>query len=383
MSRSPVFLRPRHAPDRTRAPLAASVAIVATLALLAAAAPVSADTEEPVGAVGTAAAAAEDAAGTCSVSAKLVPTCGAFLGVGASPHGNESYDQALVNFEDRIDRTVDIVHYYATGNDMFPSPEMLDRANEAGKERLLLVNWRPTQTWRAVADGAADGYLADLADHIKDVHPEPFFLSLHAEPESEINTAAGSGMTATDFRDFFRHTVTELRDHGATSIVFVMNYMGAPHWGLEPWFETLYPGDQYVDWIAQDPFAFGEPPVFQTDFTGTVDRTYASWDWPGFYSWAQDEQPDKPMMLAEWGVDEDEDDPAYKPDYFDTTKNQLKNLPAIKAVVYWDHPGAPTVGETRVNSSSASLTQFSELASSRFLTRPGKIYLDRPPTPGG
>ncbi len=37
--------------------------------------------------------------GNCRVSAELVPTCGAWLGVGANPYGGESYDQAMVNFE--------------------------------------------------------------------------------------------------------------------------------------------------------------------------------------------------------------------------------------------------------------------------------------------
>lgn len=380
-----MFRSPHICHARTLALLAASIAV---LAILAPTAHATARTDQPAG--GAVAAPTADGSTTegaepdarCAVSDKLVPGCGAWFGVAASPHGNESYDQAMVNFEERIGRTVDIARYYVRAQDtLFPTPLMLDRAHEPGRERVLSINWRPTLTWRAIADGAADGYLEDLAEHIKDVYPDPFFLSLHAEMEAEVNATPGSGMTAADFRDFFRHTVTTLRSNGATSVVTVVNYMGAPHWGLEPWFETLYPGDAYVDWIAQDPFAFGEPPVFRADFAGTVDRVMPGWDWPGFYTWATTQHPGKPIMLAEWGVEEVDEDPAYKPDYFAETLEQLKDFPQLKALVYWDHPGAVLVGETRVNSSAASLQRFQDLVLSRELALAGWSYLDRHPVP--
>lgn len=360
----------------------------AVLAILTPTTHATARTENPApGAVSAAAEAtstadAADPGDRCGISEKLVPGCGAWFGVGPNPHGGESYDQALVNFEDRIERTVDIAHYYTRAqNTLFPTPEMLNRAEERGRERLLLINWRPTITWRAVADGAADDYLEDLAAYIQDVHPEPFFLSLHAEMEPEVDATPGSGMTATDFRDFFRHTVTTLRDHGATSVVTVMNYMGAPHWGLEPWFDSLYPGDAYVDWLAEDQYAFGPPPVWGSDFAGMVDRVVPGWDWPGFYTWATTEHPGKPIMLGEWGVDESPDDPRYKPDFFATTLGQLKEYPQIKALVYWDSPHIEPVGDTRVNTSAASLREFRDLVAARELRWPGQQYLGRPAVP--
>ena len=44
-----------------------------------------------------------------------------WLGVSPTPHDvGVSYDQALVDFEERIDRTVDIVHYYTRGEQLVP-----------------------------------------------------------------------------------------------------------------------------------------------------------------------------------------------------------------------------------------------------------------------
>ena len=71
-------------------------------------------------------------------------------------------------------------------------------------------------------------------------YDRPFFLTLHAEMESDVNSTPGSGMTATDFRDFFRHTVQVLRANGADRVVPIVNYTGAPHWGYEEWWDDLY-----------------------------------------------------------------------------------------------------------------------------------------------
>jgi beta-mannanase len=319
------------------------------------------------------------APGPCTVTKKLVPSCGAWFGVGAVPLGSESYEQAMLDFESTIGRSVDIAHYYQRGQEvLFPTGGQMARANEPNRNRILFYNWRPTITWRQVANGAADGYLSRLGRHMAATHPDPFFLSLHAEMESEVVPTAGSGQTAADFRDFFRHTVQVLRANGATQVVTVVNYMGAPHWGDQPWFEALYPGNDVVDWIAQDPYAFGPPPIWGSDFAGMVDRVQnpPGSTWPGFYTWATTKYPDKPMMIAEWGVDESDADPDYKPGFFDTAIEQLNDHPAIKGLVYWNAPEFHTVGLTRVDSSPASLEAFRRFAADPVLNQAGNYYLD-------
>ncbi len=315
----------------------------------------------------------------CTVSRKLVPSCGAWFGVSAVPLGNETFEEAIDGFERQSQRPLDIVHYYATGQKtMFPSREMLGRAREAGRNRLLFVNWKPVGlTWRQVANGAADGYLRNLAAHINDVHPQPFFLSINAEMEDEVRTDPASGKTAADFRAFYRHVVSMLRANGTDNVVTAVVYVGAPHWGDKPWFETLYPGDDVVDWIGEDPYAFGKPPIWLSDYAGMVDRIQnpPGSTWPGFYTWARKEHPGKPVMLAEWGVDESSEYPGFKANFFRTATNQLAKFPGIKALVYWNAPRAPVVGLTRIDSSAGSLAAFREFASSPYLRRAGDAYL--------
>ncbi len=178
---------------------------------------------------------------------------------------------------------------------------MVSRSNEPGRERLLLINWKPTLTWLAVANGYADSYLRSVAARIEAAYDRPFFLTLHAEMESDVNPTPGSGMTALDFRAFFRHTVQVLRANGADKVIPIVNYTGAPHWPYVEWWDDLYPGDDVVDWIAEDPYAFGQPPIWRSDFTGMVNRVQGPPSWPGFYEWVRRDHPDKPIMLAEWG----------------------------------------------------------------------------------
>ncbi|MCI0687601.1 MAG: hypothetical protein L0Y54_10245 [Sporichthyaceae bacterium] len=317
--------------------------------------------------------------GPCSISDKLVPSCGVWWGVAGNPIGGESYDQAMVDVEAELQRPADIAHYYHRGQGvLFPTAGEMNRAFEPGRNRILFINWRPTGlTWRAVADGAADGFLVRLAQHIKSTHPDPFFLSLNAEMEDEVNQTSGSGQTASDFRAFFRHVVQVLRTNGAANVVTVVGYVGAPHWGDVPWFDTLYPGDDVVDWIAEDPYAFGTGDIWRSDFAGMVDRVQnpAGSTWRGFYTWATTKHPSKPVMLGEWGVDDPADDPSYKPDFFRSAGRQLAQFPKLKALVYWNAANFHMVGNTRVDSSAASLAAIRDFVWLDVLSNPGRAYL--------
>src|SRR5947208_10859908 len=74
------------------------------------------DTPEPV------AKASGQPKKKCAVSAKLVPTCGAWFGV--TPVTGNGLDPltAVHAFERKIGRRVDIYHGYHQGSQLFPSP---------------------------------------------------------------------------------------------------------------------------------------------------------------------------------------------------------------------------------------------------------------------
>jgi hypothetical protein len=311
----------------------------------------------------------------CSISAKLVPSCGAFFGAAANPLGSESWDQALTTFESTIGRTLDIAHYYNSSPKLFPTAEMIKRAREPGKKRLLLLNWKPEmgRTWAQVAAGdpEVDKAIDAEAQYLKTTFPEKFFLGIHHEPEEEVKPAAGSGYTAKDYAAMYRHVVQRLKANGVTNAVYVMNYMGTPHWGSQPWFNDLYPGDDVVDWIAEDPYIFGDDANWWGPFTTGVNRkdTYTNPSWPGFYTWATTKHPGKPIMLGEWGIDEQNMLGMSKADVLRTVQDGLKKMPQVKALVYWNEGTFHTVGTTRLDSSATTQAAAREVLNSGLLAR--------------
>jgi beta-mannanase len=164
----------------------------------------------------------------------------------------------------------------------------------------------------------------------------------------------------------YRHVVQRLRIDGVANLVTVVNYMGYPEWSTKPWFDDLYPGDDVVDWIAQDPYASAATSGYlATDFKGTVNRSQGSY--PGFYSWAAAEHPGKPLMLGEWGVFESAANPNGKPAYYTSVQSQLGQFPELKAILYFDSPNAPK-GDTKIDTTEAAQTAFRKLANSTEVT---------------
>jgi Carbohydrate binding domain len=310
----------------------------------------------------------------CQVNAILVPSCGAWWGVAPNPLNGESWDQALVNFESTMGRTAGIAHYYHRGTQLFPTTKEIARARETGKRRLLLENWRPENgySWAQVAAGANDALIDQEAAYIKANFRERFFLALHGEPEDEVIATSGSGYTAADFRAMFRHVILRLRADGVDNVVSVVDYTGNPKWGAAPWFDAMYPGNDVVDWLAEDPYEIG--PVggwYDNDYGHFVNRTFSSYSFPGFYTWAQRVAPGKPIMISEWGVDDLSTDPSWKPNKFKGfAANLASEYPLVKALVYWNSNAFNPVGTTRIDSSSAALDAYRQLSRLAALNPP-------------
>jgi hypothetical protein len=297
----------------------------------------------------------------CGVSAILVPGCGRWLGAAPLAQTDVPRVQALADYEQRLGAPVDIMHLYHSGGQLFPTPAEIKMATEPGRNRHLLVNWKPTGKWADIAAGKDDAEIDRLAAHINTAFPDKFFLAIFHEPEDNVVDKSGSKMQASDFRAMYRHVVERLRSHGVTNAVTVMNYMGSSKWGVAPWFGDLYPGDDVVDWIAFDPYAMGQPGFHHGDFAEMVNRGHGP-RWPGMYDWIARNHPGKPVMLGEWGFGDYAADRSAKAKFFSTLGTELDRFPAIKALVYFDSPDAAPFGDTRINSSSQALSAFKAMA---------------------
>ncbi|MFF5206634.1 glycoside hydrolase family 26 protein [Streptosporangium sp. NPDC000396] len=302
----------------------------------------------------------------CEVTAKLIPSCGAWWGIAPEIFTGRRPGRALERVERRMGRPAHIMHVYHRGPELFPTAEEQRIARDPHGRRLLLVNWKPSfdRTWAEIAGGALDQRIDRLADHILKSFPERFFLTVHHEPENDVREDPGSGMTAEDYAAMFRHVVLRLRQRGVKNAITVMTYMGAPNWAAKPWFEKLYPGDDVVDWVAMDPYVDDRVRTFD----GLVNKTREEFaGWPGFYRWMQWRFPAKPIMVAEWGVFERHDQPWFKESYFSAVRQEMRFYPQIKALVYFDSPRAPR-GDTRFDTTPGGLKAFGALARDPYLS---------------
>ncbi|HEX4086721.1 MAG TPA: glycosyl hydrolase [Chthoniobacteraceae bacterium] len=173
------------------------------------------------------------------------------------------------------------------------------------------------------------------------------------------------------FKAAYRRVVDRVRARGATNVVWVfhaMNYsmpqaMGGAYPAAMEWNKMgqYYPGPKYVDWLGMS--VYGQQYV--EDNWSPFEPLL---DWP--YTEITTMEPNKPVMLAEWGIGEF---PQFgsKSGFITEAFNVMKRYPKLKAAVFWNerwqnepsyddngiyHDGG--YSDLRVNSTPASLAAY-------------------------
>lgn len=284
-------------------------------------------------------------AAACVTGALLVPSCGVLWGAAAGGFTAVPRDVALTRWEAMTGRTATIFHTYHRGDEAFPTPAEIAMTRDPAHPRVLLMNWRVSwgMTWAEVADGGADARIDRWAAALTKAYPERFFLVLDHEPEAAVDPVAGSGMTAADYAAMYRHVVRRIRDDGVDNAVTVLAYMSNERWMAAPWWQRLYPGDGYVDWIGLDSYASVERGSYHYGgFGELLDRPSgpdpAHLVEAGFYDRAVADHPGKPIMVTEWGMYRRTEATVSKAAAFGSVLPELRAHPAIKALVYFDAP---------------------------------------------
>jgi len=302
---------------------------------------------------------------TCVTGALLVPSCGVLWGAAAGGFTDAPRDQALKGWEANTGRTATIFHAYHKGDEMFPTKTEIAMSRDAAHPRVLLLNWKVAYktTWGKVAAGRQDARIDNWAAYVKANYREKFFLALHHEPENDVNTMAGSGMTAKDYAAMYRHVIKRLRAAGVTNAVNVVAYMGNEKWMAQSWWKDIYPGDDVVDWVGLDSYVSVEKDYYHFgDFGDVLDRE-PSGGGLGLYDWSVKNHPTKPIMVAEWGMYHRVKYVTDKAAAFNTVVPELKRHPKVKAVVYFD-TARDDEGDRdiSVNSTPSSLAAFRKVA---------------------
>jgi hypothetical protein len=354
------------------ASLGACAALLITALTAPASAGVAPDDPGPPSIAATPGAEAEDR--NCGVSKTLVPECGSWWGAFSLNEGSETPADAIRSLESITQERVDIVHYYFRDTQIFPPAWMIDLAREPEKKRILAINWKPEayHTWAQTAAGQADWYIDQEAAYLRANFREPFFLTIHHEPEDEVIAVPGSGMEAKDYANMYRHVVDRLRSKGVDNAVFVMNYMGFQGWGLQDWFPDLYPGDDYVDWIAFDPYASSGLGDQERGFRFMLNSYWGISDWTGAYNYFTEHHPGMPIMLGEFGLGEKAGDPDWKAWFFHRIGARLADgrFPMLKALLYFDNRYAGVAGDVRIDSSTQAVESVTKLLDRRVWAPP-------------
>lgn len=292
---------------------------------------------------------------SCStVSDRLVPACGAWLGIWPRTRadGMASNDLAgnLTSLEQRLGRRLTLVsRYYGWGQ---LAPDATDQKwRDSGHTVLIDLRARNFSTnqyvqWRDIANGSQDAYLRTVGERLRGFGSKLFF-SFNQEPELELEKGTQVAGTAQEFAAAYRHVHDVITGAGATNVVWVWWTMG--YLGHVNWYHDLYPGDRYVDWVSYDPYDFNE-----CHHTGpkTAGRTVLPFlDWLGGSGIAAG----KPVMLSEFGSHG-----ADRGAWYRDVGQTVKLSPRIKGIVSFNS----TVGgcDTRVTVSADNWQGFASIA---------------------
>lgn len=230
-----------------------------------------------------------------------------------------------------------------------------------------------------VIAGDCDAYIDQWAAAAKE-YGHPLLVSFGCEPNSNwfpwsgdsnggaAKDADGKWLGPETYKRAYRHAVDRVRAQGAHNILWVF-HANADSQPDKKWnaMSEYYPGTDYVDWLGMSTYGQLTPGKDDwEDWADVMDDAYE-------HLCALD--PQKPVMLAEWGVGEfpDGDKAEYLRDAFAAFGKG--KYPRIKAAVFW-HERWQNKDESwsnlRVDSSPGALKAYQQgVAPSFWVDRPG------------
>jgi hypothetical protein len=294
--------------------------------------------------------------GALTLSAKAVspPTpepasAPALLGAGAWAGSRTAAAQQAASrrLETAIGRTLNIGHSFVPWGAGLGE---LPAANLAAG-RTPLISFGKDSSWRAVAAGRYDRYLAALARSVAALDRPVLLRYAWGMDGANQRTNRYGGAT---YVAAWRH-VHELFAAQDTRAFWVWSPNADAFAGARGGVDRYWPGDDYVDWIAADGFNWG----------GCTDRS--TWRdfgsiFKAFYAWGSARA--KPLMISGTGTVEDPIDPGRKHDWYQDAADALaQSMPRVRAVVLLDQGGSC---DWRPDTSALSMQGFVDFARDPF-----------------
>lgn len=289
-----------------------------------------------------------------------IPVHGAYFGVYTAPLGDRR--AAISRLESLLGRRFDIDHAYYRWDDTFPTGDDVWTVQQG---RIPFLAWSSklrqsgrSVRWADIAAGMYDATVDARADALRRF-AQPLFLTFQHEPGSLVGEGPDKAGSSAEYVGAWRHIVARFRERRVTNVSFVWTVTAfAVRGGVNsPAASALYPGDDAIDWIAGDGYnQFGCPAFGNAPWRSFRDI------FRGFDAWATPHH--KPLMVAEYGVQEDPSRPGRKGAWFREVAQQLPSMSQVKAIVYYNAaPACPNL----VTSSASALDGFHALGQDPYL----------------
>jgi hypothetical protein len=292
-----------------------------------------------------------------------LPTTGTLFG--AAVFNDDHYDettlwQTELAFEDEIRRPMTLERRYFTWEETFPTADDY-LARDMG--RTLLLSWGAGKRdgtvvpWKDIAAGRYDATIDSRAASIK-AFAAPMFFVFHHEPNG--NHPAG---TPEEFIAAFQHIRDRFVSDGVTNVLYTMVMFDTAY--DQGTIDDYYPGDSYVDVLGVDTYNWYDCGGRQEPWTSFHDSALAFHDYGVAHH--------KPMVVAEWGSEEDSVNPLHKGLWITEALVTLKTWPDVKGVS-WFNSGPPQGSTCNwwVDSTPASLAGFRTIGADPWTNPPLK-----------
>lgn len=295
------------------------------------------------------------------------PALSAPMALGAFIPGSHDNPRLIDAFGRLAGRKPVIVNSYKDWSSLPFARSELDSIWKRGA--VPMITWEPWITsgrgfpLRAIAAGRFDRYLRQAAGSAA-LWAKPLFVRFAQEMNGNwFPWGRGvGGNTPRDFRKAWKHIVDLFRNYGATNVIWV--WSPNEDAGRSFQFRPLYPGDEWVDWVAIDGFNFGGSeawPSFTRVFGSTYDRLVAI--------------TARPVMIAETASTESGGEKAAW--IASALGREAPRFSHVRALVWFDAKMGSR-GDFRINSSAASLHAFRRAVESLAYSATRRTLLDTP-----
>ncbi len=206
----------------------------------------------------------------------------------------------LSSFEEAIDHKMAIATIYSewaylSDNNLIMQ---LNEISEKGWVPMISANpyffekcpYQEKSLYQTIADGSCDTFLADVSNNLKSYNRPIFFRFAWEMNLPDMYWSIDQTSSSPDeFIAAWRHFHNTMNQHGADNVIWVLSF-NTSNSNTTP-YADLYPGDQYVDWVAIDGYNWGNTHPWSgwANFEGVFRDSYSE----------ATSLTDKPVMLSE------------------------------------------------------------------------------------